>query len=140
VIQRIGVAALILAIGACASSEPQRSDDPFDMSGGRYIGASLDRALAEAAKHKLGTEKNPVRAEMPPGQRAYLNRLRCSNGVAPKYERAGNLGAGAFGSIVDAYVLRCDGGAPAESTVIMDMYFPGYVETKPVDGFTIVAP
>jgi hypothetical protein len=131
---------LALAAGACASGQMQRSDDPFDMSGGRYVGASLDKAIAEAAKHKLGTRENPVRAEMPLGQHAYLKRLRCADGKAPKFERAGNLGFGGFGSIVDAYDVRCEGSSPAQATVVMDMYFPDYVETQAVEGFTIVPP
>jgi hypothetical protein len=95
--------------------------------------------LAEAAKHPLGSEKNPFRAAMPGGQHAYLGRLRCADGAAPRFERNGNLGFGTFGSIVDAYAVRCEGSSPAQTTIIMDMYFPGYVETQPVQGFSIVA-
>lgn len=76
---------------------------------------------------------------MPGGQHAYLGRLRCADGAAPRFERNGNLGFGTFGSIVDAYAVRCEGSSPAQATIIMDMYFPGYVETQPVQGFSIVA-
>jgi hypothetical protein len=132
-----------LALSACASSGAMtESELDFDdlMSGGRLKGAALQSALAAAEKQPLGSEKNPVRAEMPPGQRAYLNRLRCSDGNAPTYSRIGSFGAGAFGSIVDGYDVQCAGSSPAKSTIFMDMYFPGHVETRAVDGFTIVAP
>ena len=137
-IRAISLVAFVFALGACASDEPQRSDDPFDMLGGRYQGASLERALTEAAKHPLGSERNPVRADMPRGQQAYLGRLRCADGKAPTFGRNGNLGFGAFGSIVDAYDVKCQGSSPAQTTIIMDMYFPDYVETQPVQGFSIV--
>ena len=132
-----------LALSACASSESAASSElDFDdlMSGGRLRGAALQSALAAAEKHPLGSERNPVRAEMPPGQRAYLGRLRCADGNVPTFYRIGNFGSGAFGSIVDGYDVRCDGSSPAKSTIFMDMYFPGHVETRAVDGFTIVAP
>lgn len=132
-----------LALSACASSGDGGSDE-FDvddlMSGGRFKGAALQSALAASEKHPLGSDKNPVRAEMPSGQRAYLDRLRCSDGKAPAYERIGNFGAGAFGSIVDGYDVQCAGASPAKATIFMDMYFPGHVETRAVEGFTIVAP
>lgn len=99
-------------------------------------GADLDAALAAADQHPLGSEGNPVRASMPVGQRAYLDRLRCGDGSAPAYFRAGNLGPGVFGNIVDSYQVTCPGGQAKQ--VVMDMYHQGYVESRPVPGFTIV--
>ena len=135
-IKTLGMAACVMALAACASQEA--SNDPLDlMSGGRFKGAQLEKALAEAAKHKLDSEQNPVRADFPPGQRAYLSRLRCADGKAPAFQRAGSMGAGVFGSIVDAYDVTCAGSTPAKSVIIMDMYFPGYVEKQAFEGFTI---
>lgn len=88
----------------------------------------------------LGSAQNPVRADMPQGQRAYLNRLRCSDGSVPKYGRIGNVGVGVNGNIVDRYDVNCGSAAPGRVTIDMDMYYPGYVETQAVPGFTIVAP
>lgn len=141
-----GVAAFAaLALGACQSAAPagdlgppQMSDD--FMKGGQYREPWLSAALKEAASHPLGSEKNPVRADMPGGERMYLARLRCADGKAPAFARTGNLGAGAFGSIVDDYIVRCAGSSPAEIHVVMDMYFTGYQETRPVPGFTIAPP
>lgn len=107
------------------------------MAPGRPTGAALERLFAEAARHPLGSRENPVRADMPAGQRAYLQKLRCSNGAMPAFSRSGNLGPGVYGSIVDLYVLTCAGGQPARSEVVMDMYFPGYLESRPVPGFTM---
>lgn len=77
---------------------------------------------------------------MPEGQRAYLDRLRCADGNAPTYARGGNLGDGPYGNIIDSYTVMCAGSEPASARIILDMYHRGYVELRPVPGFTIVAP
>ena len=124
--------------GTSALGPPRISDDI--MKGGQYMEPWLSEALAKAEKHPLGARENPVRADMPRGQRAYLARLRCKNGQAPTYERVGNFGAGVFGSIIDGYDVRCEGSEPRRTIVSMDMYFSGYVESRPVNGFTITPP
>ncbi|MFT3725851.1 MAG: hypothetical protein QM773_19990 [Hyphomonadaceae bacterium] len=149
----LALLAMMLALGGCLSAAapqiaettggsalaklgpPQQSDDI--MGGGRYKEPWLSAAIKDAAQHPLGSAANPVRADAPGGQRAYLARLRCADGRAPAFRRTGNLGFGAFGAIVDAYDVTCAGSTPAQTTIIMDMYFPGYVESQPVAGFTI---
>ena len=101
-------------------------------------GAALEKAIAKADRHPLGSMENPVRVAMPQGERAYLARLRCPDGAAPRYERQGSGGDSPFGNIIDYYAVACRGAEAV--TVIMDMYHPGHVETRPVPGFTIVAP
>lgn len=127
-------AALVLA--GCATAPPPPTD--IFANGGRVQGAALDRRVAEAVKSPLGSNKNPVRVNMPTGQRAYLDRLRCSDGKAPTYSRNGNLGEGVYGSIVDAYNVVCASGEPKQSTIIMDMYHPQHNEKAAPPGFTIV--
>jgi hypothetical protein len=100
-------------------------------------GEDLDEALDEASVHPLGSAENPVRAEMPQGQRAYLNRLRCSDGKRPKFSRLGSAGISPYGNIVDLYSVTCKKGEPKESEVYLDMYHAGYVESRPIPGFTI---
>ncbi|MBX7532753.1 hypothetical protein K3165_07450 [Qipengyuania sp. 1XM1-15A] len=100
-------------------------------------GSKLDKALAEASQYPLGSLENPVRASMPQGQRAYLSRLRCEDLSRPEFTRAGNVGLGPFGNIVDAYIVTCNGSEPAERTIHMDMYHSGYVESEAVDGYGI---
>lgn len=85
---------------------------------------------------ELGARTNPVRCEMPRGQRAYLNRLRCPAGDAPTYHRVGNFGFGPYGTIIDGYSVRCRDGR--ETTIFMDMYHRGHIERRSVRGFTIV--
>ncbi len=96
----------------------------------------------EIAKHPLGSEGNPVRCHMPRGEREYLSRLRCENDRPPKYERAGSVGQGPYGRIMDLYSVKCKANTigATEFNVYMDMYHPDYVETRPIPGFTIVAP
>ena len=86
-------------------------------------------------KHPLGSERNPVKVRMPPGERAYLDRLRCPDGSTPTYERQGSGGPARDGDIVDYYAVQCPGAEPV--TVIMDMYHSDR-EDDPVPGFTIV--
>jgi hypothetical protein len=90
---------------------------------------------AELAKSPLGSARNPVRAEMPYGERAYLAKLVCENGARPtEVARIGSMGAGPDGHIVDAYTAKCAG---KMIHVYMDMYHCGYVENRAVPGFRI---
>jgi hypothetical protein len=127
----------LLAAG-CASTGS--SEDPFaDMFGGVTIEKS-ERIAATVAGKPLGSAENPVRANMPPGQRAYLSRLRCADGQAPSFQRMGSMGDGPYGMIMDGYEVVCAGSTPATSVIYIDMYHPTHVETQAPAGFTIVAP
>lgn len=130
-------AAAALLLGGCVSTQ---APDPTEsiLSGGRAPPAQLQRLIARADRHPLGSQQNPVRVNMPPGQRAYLSRLRCSDGAAPAFQRIGNGGPGVFGSIVDIYDVVCTGGEPRRSQIWMDMYHPQHNETRAVPGFGIV--
>jgi hypothetical protein len=130
----------MLLLGACASTAGSQDAQIQRMMLGesQVSGRALERRLAEAERHPLGSRENPVRAQMPPGQRAYLSRLRCSDGRAPEYFRTGNLGPGVYGNIIDAYRVSCGDAAPGTVEIIMDMYHAGHVEERPVPGFTIV--
>lgn len=133
----LACAATLLA--GCATAAPSGGADPVlvrMLSGqSQTQGAELDTALADASQHPLGSDRNPVRASRPEGQRAYLDRLRCGDGSAPSNSRVGNFGIGVFGNIVDGYQVTCPGDEP--KMVVMDMYHAGYVENAPVPGFTI---
>lgn len=100
-------------------------------------GAELERVVAAADAHPLGSSANPVRVSRPAGERAYLARLRCSDGTAPQYLRRGSVGIGAFGNIVDLYDVRCGAGEPAASAVYMDMYHSAHDEQRSLAGFTL---
>ena len=82
----------------------------------------------------VGSAGNPVRAFMPAGQYAYLRDLLCADGLRPLYKRISNAGAGPYTTIVDVFDVRCE---TASYRVYMDMYHPGYVEKRPVSGFTL---
>jgi hypothetical protein len=83
----------------------------------------------------LGAQGNPLRADGPPGEHAYLALLRCPDGEAPSYERLGSVGEGPYGGILDLYELYCGPGEPVR--IYMDMYHPEHYETRPVPGFTL---
>jgi hypothetical protein len=126
-----------LTVSGCATTAPS-SNNPLEslLMGQSRSGPELTRAIAAAEQHPLGSERNPVRAEMPTGQQAYLRRLRCSNGEAPTFNRERNVGVGAFGNIVDLYAVGC--GMNQARSIYMDMYHRGHVEQRAVPGFTIV--
>ncbi len=124
-----------------ASSSASSSDDSdADMAdflvalGGQP--KDIDARLAEAAKHPLGSRENPVRVDMPHGEDAYLRRLRCADGKAPKYNRPGDVGMGVFGHILDVFAVTCRHAQPVD--IYMDMYFDDYHETQAPEGFTLV--
>lgn len=100
-------------------------------------GPALDQMIEAARAYPLGSRENPVRADAPMGQHRYLDRLRCTNGSAPTYDRVGNFGLGVFGTIIDGYAVECEGSGPASTTIYMDMYHEGYSEPEAVPGFSI---
>ncbi|RYD65983.1 MAG: hypothetical protein EOP58_06405 [Sphingomonadales bacterium] len=100
-------------------------------------GKKLTRAIEAAQAHLFGSDQNPVRAQGPAGERAYLRRLRCADGKAPAFERQGSVGIGPYGNILDIYAVQC--ADAAAQSVYIDMYH-GHVEQAPVPGFTVVAP
>lgn len=106
-----------------------------NLFGDGLTGKKLEKAIKAAEQHPLGSRENPIRVNMPPGERRYLSKLRCPDGEQPQFERAGSVGIGPYGNILDLYPVRCNGQEPVE--VYMDMYFPEN-ETRPVPGFTIV--
>ena len=132
-----------LALG-CAAAFPaaalERPNEGREMARsmgmGGLSGKKLDNAIAKAERSPLGSEANPVRENMPEGQRAYLARLRCADGEKPAAARRANVGVGVYGNIVDHYTVTCPGAAPVD--VYMDMYHDG-PEDRPIPGFTIVA-
>lgn len=130
--------AIIIAMALSAPAAAQEVNDlaamMAEMGGGGLKGKKLKAAIDKAATEPLGSDKNPVRADGPGGERAYLARLRCTDGSAPGFERRGNVGPGIYGYIVDLYQVRC---GDSVSEVRMDMYHR-HVETQPVAGFTIV--
>ena len=100
-------------------------------------GSQLEKAIEQASAHPLGSAKNPVRAHMPPGQRAYLSRLKCADLKTPKFFRVGSMGMSPYGNIVDGYEVTCPGSAPAKTLIHIDMYHSGYAEDRAVEGFGI---
>lgn len=131
-------AAVMLGLAGCATpqaSEPDISDFLSLMGGvGPAESGRIARGLADKP---LGSAQNPVRAYMPPGQRAHLSRLRCANGQRPSFERMSSAGDSPYGSIMDVYRVECVASSPASSDIYIDMYHAGHVEAAAVPGFSI---
>ncbi|MEQ1547534.1 MAG: hypothetical protein ABL918_02675 [Chakrabartia sp.] len=138
--QKLHYIALAITILSAPSTASAKNDLELMLRGGPMLSKKkLAKAIIKAEKNPLGTNDNPVRAQGPLGQRAYLARLRCEDGTTPQYFRAGNVGAGVYKSIVDHYVVDCGAAAPGKVNVHMDMYHPGHQETRAAPGFTIVS-
>ena len=97
----------------------------------------LERAVAAASAHPLGSIANPVRVGGPHGERAYIARLRCADGSRPRVGQRGSAGIGAFGTIVDVYPLDCGAVAPGKVELVMDMYHEEHREDRAAAGFGI---
>jgi hypothetical protein len=124
----------LAAAPAAAQPKPNEAREMMEQLGMAPSAAALKKSIAKAEKHPLGSRNNPVRENMPQGQRAYLARLRCADGQAPAATRSGNVGLGVFGFTVDRYEVTCPGKPAVE--VFMDMYHDG-PESRPVPGFTM---
>ena len=97
----------------------------------------MESQAAAAAVHALGTVQNPVRVGGPEGERAYLARLRCSDGAAPRIGARSAAGIGPYGSVTASYALDCGAAQPGAVAVVLDMYHEEHRETRPPLGFRI---
>ena len=135
--------ALLLAAGHAAAAEPalgQRSGAPeqlFSGIGEASSEAALDREIAEAAAHPLGSLANPIRVGGPEGARAYLARLLCADRSRPRLGARSDGGIGAFGTIVDSFPLDCGAAAPGRKELMLDIYHEEHREDRAPPGFTI---
>ena len=76
-------AMLALTMSMAAPGNAEIPNMARDMIGGGMKGKKLAKAIAEAEKHPLGSRENPVRENMPQGQRAYLSRSCAARSTAP---------------------------------------------------------
>lgn len=131
--------AVVLAVPALAQRPPrEQSPAPRDMLaaiGRDDPDAELARLEAEAAAHPLGTAENPVRVGGPEGEQAYIGRLRCGDGTAPKVGIREPAGIGAYGSMVHGYALDCGAAAPGRTRLVLDIYHEGHEENRAPAGF-----
>lgn len=135
------IALLLAAAPASAQRIGARTQTPEQLLGQLGLAPSdedLAQSIAAANAHPLGSAQNPVRVGGPEGEQAYIARLRCGDGTAPRIGQRTSGGVGAFGTIVDAYPLDCGQAAPGRITLIMDMYHSEHREDRAPPGFTLV--
>jgi hypothetical protein len=126
-----------MMIGAAGSAIAQQTSGPIQIESLQGL-KTITPDWAAINARPLGSNGNPVRADKPPGQRAYLSRLVCADGNRPtSFQRRGSFGPGPYSSIIDGYDVDCAG---TKFLIFMDMYHPGYVERRPVPPFTIRDP
>jgi hypothetical protein len=129
------------AIPAAAAPKPgDRTVAPEQLLGEMGDAAPYDEvesAAAAAAAYPLGTLANPVRVGGPEGQRAYVSRLRCGDGSAPRAGTSSPGGVGAYGSVVALVPLDCGAASPGRFGLIVDIYHEEHREERAPAGFTL---
>lgn len=140
---------LLLTMMTVASAAPaaaaddklgKRTGEPEQLLAGIGEGTSdaeLERQVAAAAGHPLGSLQNPIRVGGPEGERSYIARLRCSDGSAPKVGPRADGGVGAYGSVVGLYPLDCGRAAPGRVNLVTDMYHEEHAEPRAPAGFSL---
>lgn len=131
------LAALAAAPALAQEAKPMTLYEAFGVKEPGLRGAELEAAVKAADPYALGSEKNPVRAKGPGGERAYLASLRCADGKAPKVLGRMTGPPSPFGGVGDVYGVACEGGGTV--TIHMDMYHD-WIEVRPVPGFTFAGP
>lgn len=134
------LAALSIAAPAAAQQEPrlgERTTSPEAMVSQMNPASpeeEMREMIAAAQAHPLGVAENPIRVAGPDGALAYLARLRCPNGTAPRIGERSDGGVGAYGSVLSAYPVSCDAAA---GRLLFDIYQEENVETRAPAGFTV---
>ncbi len=131
-----------IAVAATASAKPPREESPAPRDilatvGSGNSDAELQQAIAAAAAHPLGSAENPIRVAGPEGTRAYMQRLRCADGSAPKIGTKAEGGVGGYGSVLALYPIDCGVAAPGKVELRVDIYHEEHVETRAPAGFRL---
>lgn len=143
---RLVIAACAVVVVGCSSTQTREPVTPeSEQSDGTDLAALVDMIapdrerpevdLAKIESQPLGSEGNPVRVNGPGGERAYLQRLRCTDGQGPAFNRLGSTGLSPFGYIMDIYEVACQGQPSVQ--VFMDMYHSKHREHRALSGFEI---
>ena len=133
-------AALAAILAAAPPQQAPRDESPVPRDFLADVGSGnsdqeLERTIAAAAAHPLGTAANPIRAAGPEGAHAYFARLRCADGSSPTIGIPKEGGVGTYGTILKLYQLDCGRAAPGKADLLVDYYHEEHSETRPPAGF-----
>jgi hypothetical protein len=136
------IAATIVASPVAAQKPKlgQRTAPPEKSMAGIGEGSSdaeVAQELAAAANFPVGTLQNPVRVAGPEGERAYLARLRCSDGTGARVGAQRPGGTDSFGNVADLAPVDCGGAAPAHADILIDVYQEEHVLEAAPAGFQL---
>ena len=127
----------LIATPAAAQRLGERTQAPQTMVSGLRLAPGeddLQQQVAEAETHPLGSQANPIRVGGPEGERAYLARLRCGDGAAPRIGPRRDGGVDTYGTVTGTYRLDCAAGS---AQLFFDMYHEEHVEDRAPAGMTI---
>jgi len=132
-----------ILLSSCASNKhaekKNTSFSPRQMMIGLQGGEPVPPNPKELEKHPLGSANNPIRADGVMGERSYLIRLSCNDNSSPTFKRAGSVGIGPYGFILDLYEAECVNNLEIKNfTIYMDLYHPEHIEKRAVPGFGII--
>ena len=135
------LAALVAAPAAAQTPNLGKRTAPPEQSmagiGAGSSDAEIARIEAATAAFPFGSLQNPVRVGGPEGERAYVARLRCADGKAPRQGIPHHGGADTYGSVADLVPLDCGAAAPGRTEIAVDVYFEEHREDRAPDGFTL---
>ncbi|HEX4736057.1 MAG TPA: hypothetical protein VH331_00690 [Allosphingosinicella sp.] len=136
-------AAAVAASPAAAQQKPKlgqrtaRPETSMAGIGGGSSDAEVAQELAAAANFPVGSLQNPVRVAGPEGERAYLARLRCTDGAIPRVGAQRPGGTDGFGNVADLAPVDCGGAAPAHADILIDLYQEEHVLEAAPAGFQL---
>ena len=136
------ILSMTLALAVAAAQRPPREQSPVPRdilatAGAGNSDEEIERTIAAANAHPLGTAANPIRVGGPEGARAYFATLRCADGKSPRVGTPRQGGVGAFGSVLQLYTLNCAPAAPGEVELNVDLYQEEHSETRAPAGFQV---
>jgi hypothetical protein len=128
----------LVIIASTAPAVAQPASGPIEIQTAAEGRKTITPDWQKINAQPLGSKGNPVRADGPAGERAYMQRLRCANGtVIDEKRRVGAAGVGPYTTMVSVWEVECYGEL---HVVHIDGAHPGHVERRAARGFSIRDP
>jgi len=84
----------------------------------------------------LGSHDNPIKCDSDLGEHEYLKKLRGPDGKRVKYDKVDTEVDDKTYATIDRFIVQSSDGSVVRE-VFMNPNYPGAVEKRPIDGFTM---